>query len=222
MIVKENGNQLILIPNGFEVFFPLLFKIVPYGFLAIMLLIATAKESMVEAIIALIVIALVGWIFLLIADENSIYHAIFDKDTQKITLVFRSSASLWFPRRRKLEFEKLAALVLNHVGEKGFVFYLLLKSGTEFPFAGTASAECAEQVSRFLRIPLKIQMENESITHMPWVSDREMTPFPTPCAKCGAPLPTIEPGMMNAKCSHCGMTMVISWSEGRISYKAQG
>ena len=48
----------------------------------------------------------------------------------------------------------------------------------------------------------------------------EEKPVEETCAKCGAPLPHIEPGMYNVKCSHCGMTMVVTWSEGKISYKA--
>jgi hypothetical protein len=222
MIVKENGNQLILIPDGVEDFFRILFKVVPYAFVAVLLLIAIAQESIMEMLIGLVVIITIGWFLLQVFSDENAYHTVFNKDTQIITFTFRSSVNFWFPRTRKLLFEKLAALVLENVEEKGMKLSLLLKSGTEIAFAGTASADCAEQISKFLRIPLRIKIESETITHMPWASDKEGSLFPTPCAKCGAPLPHIEPGMYNVKCSHCGMTMVISWSDGKISYKAQG
>ena len=188
--------------------------------MAALLLIATVQAGMVETLIGLVVIIIVGWFLLLVFSDENAYHTVFDKDTQRITFTFRSSVNFWFPRTRKLQFEKLAALVLENVEEKGMKLSLLLKSGTEIPFAGSATADCAEQISKFLRIPLRIKIESETITHMPWVSDKEGTPFPTPCAKCGAPLPIIEAGMMNVKCGHCGMTMVITWSDGSISYKA--
>lgn len=223
MVVKENGNQLILIPDAFEAIFTRLIIVAPFSLVAIWIVFATASKSIVEALVAIVAIVIVGWFILLVLSDECAYYTVFDKDTQKITFTLRYSVYLWFPRTRKLHFEKLAALVLHNKDnneDRKLTLSLRLKSGTEIPFAGTASVKCAEQVSKFLRIPLKINVEGETITHMPWVSDKESTLFPTPCAKCGAPLPHIEPGMYNVKCSHCGMTMVITWSEGKISYKA--
>jgi hypothetical protein len=221
MKVEEHGNILSVIPDGFESFWEILTLAWKGFWVAIWILIAAAQESVTAVFIAFIIIVVIGWFLISIFTENEIaYLTNFDKDAQKITMTLRSPWTLWMPQKKTFRFKNLITISLSKVDEKSPKLYMLFKGDTQIPFAGSASATCAEKISKFLKIPLRVELDNERITHMPWVSDKEGVPFPTPCAKCGAPLPAIEPGMYNVKCSHCGMTMVITWSEGEISYKA--
>ena len=45
MVVKENGNQLILIPDAFEAIFARLIIVAPFSLVAIWIVVATASRS---------------------------------------------------------------------------------------------------------------------------------------------------------------------------------
>jgi hypothetical protein len=169
----------------------------------------------------LILLILAGWLLLAVFTEEKAYNTIFDKDFQTIRTTLHSPWTFYISQKKVFQFKNLVSIVLSNSDEDNQILYLIFKGNTQISFAGTATVECAEKISMFMKTPLIIEVGQEHITHMPWISDKEGTPFPTPCAKCGAPLPPITAGMMNVKCSHCGMTMVISWSEGKISYKAK-
>jgi len=221
MKVEERDNELYVYPDTAGAIFELL--VAPgklYGLVVILLLLA-ATEGITAFLIILLVLIIIYWILIpsFQGNENA-YLAIFDRNARTITLTMRSSWRLWKPEKKILQFADLVLVVFSKDDENNTRLALVMKGKKHFPFVGAASVECAEKVSRFMRTPLRIVLGNERITHLPWVDEKEGTPVPTPCEKCGAPLPVIAPGMMNIKCSHCGMTMVISWSEGRISYKA--
>ncbi|MEW6242182.1 MAG: hypothetical protein AB1564_15375 [Chloroflexota bacterium] len=220
MEIQEHENILVVIPNGFEEFFQVLFSAGRYGLFAILLLFGVATESPPDAIVGFVVVLVVGWLLLSIFIKEKMYRTIFNMSTQTLTTIIRSPWTLWIPRKKNVKFDDLTGITLKKPDGENVRLYMTLQGNIWSAFAGTASVKSAEKISRFLKIPLRIQMEEEIITHIPWVSDKEGTPYPTPCTKCGAPLPTIEPGMMNIKCSHCGMTMVITWSQGGISYQA--
>jgi hypothetical protein len=222
MEIKENGNKLIVSPDGVETFFDILTGSGKYSLVAFVILFALAQGNPTAAIIGLGVIILLGWFLLSISYPELVHETAFDRDTQTITMTLRSPWTLWVPHTKVITFADIIGINLKLGEDEQATLHMRLKEKIWVRFAGTTSMKSAETISKFIKSPLRIQMNNEIITHIPWSDDKQATPVPTPCAKCGAPLPIIEPGMTNLKCSHCGMTMVITWNEGKVSYKASG
>ena len=222
MIVKQHENKLEVVPDGWEAFIDILVPARKGIWIGFLILVFAAQEGWMAFIIASIVVILMIWLFVSISfDIENAYQAIFDRDAQIMTVTSRSPWLIWLPRKKTFQIKNLAYITLSKSDEKSPRLCLFFKGGLEITFAGSATADAAETISRFLKIPLRIEMDEQRITHMPWVSDKEGNPLPTPCAKCGAPLPLIEAGMKNIKCTHCGMTMVIEWNGDRLSYKAR-
>lgn len=222
MNVKAVEHKMTILPNGLEVFFETLAIILQYGIPVAVVLFITASQGGFNSIIIYPLLVVAGWFLLALFSEKNAYKTTFDNQKQTIITTFRSAWTLWTPDRKEIPYKNLLGLYLSKSENTTLQLRLSLRGEGRVSFAGTASADCAEKLSGFLKIPLIVELDNQRITKMPWISNKEGTLFPTPCAKCGAPLPAIESGMYNVRCNHCGMTMVITWSEGRISYKAQG
>jgi hypothetical protein len=169
----------------------------------------------------LVIAGIVGVMFWVGGAEGVIYNCVFEKGTETILADIRTPRPIWVSHITKIPFRDVDSLTLKKSG-KEYPKLLLHLEATTIRFAGKGESYTAERISDFLGIPLYIEFDNERVTRLPkTAADDTGKVTPTFCIKCGAPLPHIETGMKNIKCSHCGMTMVISWSEGSISYKSQ-
>jgi hypothetical protein len=169
----------------------------------------------------LVVAGIIGVLFWVVAAEGVIYNCVFEKETETILADIRTPWPIWVSHITKIPFRDVDSLTLKKTGKENPKLLLHLEA-TSIRFAGKGESYTAERISDFLGVPLYIEIDNERVTRFhQTAADDTGKVTPTFCIKCGAPLPPITAGMMNVKCAHCGMTMVISWSEGKISYKAK-
>ncbi len=157
-----------------------------------------------------------------IMDGAKIYKCELDKNSNIATVTARVGALLWAPQKEKYPLSKLASifLVQEHNENRwqidnGLKMSLKVKGGGYLCFASTATTENGEAISKFLEVPLRLKLESETITIIPWDANSEATLTPAPCPSCGAPLPAIQSSMNNTTCEHCSMSFILSRSRKR-------
>jgi hypothetical protein len=221
MDFSENENQILVTSSMFDGVFMFVansFK----GLMTVGILIfaITAQIEGVQRFLYGFILVLFGWeVLSVMFGVVEVYFCRFDKLTRKMYLIKRDPFTFWFPRKSAFQFDGLASIVFSENIDNEKKLTLDFKNDEQISFAGSASMRIAEAVSNTLRIPLRIRLGDEYIVHVPWMSGASL--IPTPCLSCGAPLPKIEFEARNAKCSHCGMTMVIQWEKDRFSYRKQ-
>jgi hypothetical protein len=174
-----------------------------------------------ELVIGLVVVLPMGWLLIsMFFGDNEIHTAQINKNKKSLTIVNRWPLTLWIPKITKYSLQEVRSLTFGSNQETEKRLAINFKNNEQEIFAGSATIKDTERIGIALHVPLNINVSGEMITYIPWdTSEAEV--IPTPCMQCGAPLPKITHEMKNVKCDHCGMTMVIEWHDGRMSYKVQ-
>lgn len=220
MNIEEKGNKIIVKADGFDGyvgFFVNSFK--GFIYLAVALFLIATLANGIGKYIAIIAILILGWEAMsLFFGSDEAYDCFIDKEEKTITVTTRTPAIFWIPRRYKYKVQNIKSISFGNYSETEKRVRLNFNSGEQIIFVGSAAAKIVEKISYHLQVPMQIELGDEHITHIPWeVGESEI--IPTPCASCGAPLPKIDHHAQNIKCTHCGMTMVIQWQDGKMSYK---
>jgi ribosomal protein S27E len=78
-------------------------------------------------------------------------------------------------------------------------------------------SDIAELVSKFLNIPLQIDLGSEVIIKYPQALSADARVIPLNCSRCGGQLPILHQGVSYITCEYCGTTMLIMWGNGEMS-----
>jgi hypothetical protein len=220
MEIKEQNENGLIIDNNLRDYLLSPMALIVFMSSSVFLLflsLAPGTRQFIPFLIGLAIAVIIIWA---LGTSAMIFNCTFDRETETILAQMRMPRQFFIPRTETIHFRDVKGLWFGKQ-EKGFPKLELLFESDSIRFAGEVETKFAETVADFLGIPLYIEIDNERVTRLPkTLTDDNVKVIVTFCSKCGAPLPPIEAGMMNVKCNHCGMTMVISWSDGMISYKA--
>jgi hypothetical protein len=174
-----------------------------------------------EMVIGLIIVFTIGWLMIgVLFGVDEIHAAQIDKNKKSLVITKRWALTFWLPRKIYYSFREVKSITFGSNQETEKQLAVNFKNKEQEIFAGSATIKDAEKIGIALHVPLNIDVSGEMISYIPWdTSEAEV--IPTPCMQCGAPLPKITHEMRNVKCDHCGMTMVIEWLGGKLSYKVQ-
>lgn len=78
-------------------------------------------------------------------------------------------------------------------------------------------SDIAELVSKFLNLPLQIDLGSEVIIKYPQALSADARVIPLNCSRCGGQLPILHQGLGYIVCEYCGTTMLIMWGNGEMS-----
>ncbi len=221
MDIKEQTGKLTIECDPWPWLNRVFGSLFQYIVVAVMLTVAATRASKTLGIIVFF-LALFGlWIVAAISGEEAVFHCLLDRERQMATLTYRAPWSMWRPSRERIPLKQITAVLFSKTEKDEPKLSFAQTSDDPINLAGGATAKAAERISRFLRIPLRIELGDERITHIPWSANGTASLVSTPCASCGALLPPIQPGMKSIKCEHCGMNMIIQWQEDEFSYRKQ-
>jgi len=219
----EDENKIVIEAGLAGAVFPFLDKasrvLVIFGFLAYGIILEV--DGILGVVIALFALIL-GWeLMSLIEGRAEVFYCLIDKSNKIITISKGHPRLFWRPTKAIYKFEDLKSITLGGDDDMERKLSFGLRGDYGVTLAGSVSVTTAETISKTLQIPLKLKFGDEYLVHVPWEPNRKSNLIPTPCLSCGASLPKIDKGVQSAKCSHCGMTMVVQWEKDRFSYRKQ-
>ncbi len=169
-----------------------------------------------------VLVLFLGGFLLQDSEADPVETCVLDKRSGRATIVTSVAWQLWSPQAKTYPLQDIAAVIL-----RGVTFELRLQSGSTIRIGSDQSgrantAGIAERVSAFLDVPLFIEFGSHRIVKYPYAASPDAGAIPVKCVSCGAPLPSVRPGVAQATCAYCGMTMLIEWGQKDVSLHIAG